>query len=101
MTLICQGKAYAFALPDISAADMEAEDMGDRIVAPMPGVIKQINVKVGQSVSRDMPLAIMEAMKMEMTLSAPRDGVIAEVLVGEGDQVTDGDLLLSLEPVAE
>ena len=67
----------------------------------MPGVIKQINVKVGQSVSRDMPLAIMEAMKMEMTLSAPRDGVIAEVLVGEGDQVTDGDLLLSLEPVAE
>lgn len=99
LTLICQGKAYAFALPDISAADMEAEDMGDRIVAPMPGVIKQINVKVGQSVSRDMPLAIMEAMKMEMTLSAPRDGVIAEVLVGEGDQVTDGDLLLSLEPV--
>lgn len=101
LTLICQGKAYAFALPDISTADMEAEDMGDRIVAPMPGVIKQINVKVGQSVSRDMPLAIMEAMKMEMTLSAPRDGVIAEVLVGEGDQVTDGDLLLSLEPVAE
>ncbi len=101
LTLICQGKAYAFALPDISTADMEAEDMGDRIVAPMPGVIKQINVKVGQSVSRDMPLAIMEAMKMEMTLAAARDGVIAEVLVAEGDQVTDGDLLLSLEPVEE
>ena len=32
------------------------------------------------------------------TLTAPRDGVVAEVLVLAGDQVSDGALLLRLEP---
>jgi 3-methylcrotonyl-CoA carboxylase alpha subunit len=35
---------------------------------------------------------------MEHALTAPRDGVVAEVLVSPGAQVTDGSLLLALEP---
>ena len=34
---------------------------------------------------------------MEHTLTAPRDGQVAEVLVSEGEQVTDGTILLKLE----
>ena len=41
---------------------------------------------------------MLEAMKMEHTLTAPRDGAVAEVLVLAGDQVSDGTLLLRLEP---
>jgi biotin carboxyl carrier protein len=37
-------------------------------------------------------------MKMEHALAAPRDGTIAELAVSPGDQVADGDLLVSLEP---
>ena len=43
-------------------------------------------------------LVVLEAMKMEHALTAPRDGVVAEVLVAAGAQVTDGALLLALEP---
>jgi len=35
---------------------------------------------------------------MEHALAAPRDGVVAAVLVATGAQVTDGTVLLMLEP---
>jgi 3-methylcrotonyl-CoA carboxylase alpha subunit len=37
-------------------------------------------------------------MKMEHALAAPRDGIVAEVLVESGDQVSDGTLIIRLEP---
>jgi 3-methylcrotonyl-CoA carboxylase alpha subunit len=56
---------------------------------------------VGHAVSKGDALAVLEAMKMEHTLTAPRDGVVAAVNAGEGDQVQDGDLLVSLESEKE
>jgi 3-methylcrotonyl-CoA carboxylase alpha subunit len=52
-------------------------------------------------VARGERLVVLEAMKMEHALLAPRDGVIAEVMVAEGAQVTDGTVILRLEPVDE
>ena len=37
-------------------------------------------------------------MKMEHTLLAPLDGEIAEVNVAAGDQVSEGAILVRLEP---
>ncbi len=51
--------------------------------------------------TKDQPLVILEAMKMEHTLKAPRNGVIGEVLVAEGEQVTDGTVLLALAEEAD
>ena len=45
-------------------------------------------------------LAVMEAMKMEHSLTAPRDGTVAEITVRAGEQVEEGALLITLEPVA-
>ena len=101
LTLISAGVSFDFTLPDVSVGDFEADEGGDRLIAPMPGVIKQVKAASGQSVEQDAALIVMEAMKMELTLSAPRAGVIAGILVSEGDQVADGDLLLSLEPQEE
>ena len=77
------------------------QDGGDAIAAPMPGLVKRMRAEAGQAVEKGQPLAILEAMKMEHTLTAPRDGVVAEVLASEGSQVSDGDLLLTLEPQDE
>jgi 3-methylcrotonyl-CoA carboxylase alpha subunit len=101
LVVVSGGETFAFSLPDLSGEDVDTEGISDRLVAPMPGVIKQIGVRSGQTVESGKALIIMEAMKMELTLAAPRDGVVAEVVVADGDQVSDGDLLLLLEPMEE
>ncbi|MCL4170231.1 UNVERIFIED_CONTAM: hypothetical protein GTU68_052468 [Idotea baltica] len=90
------GHAYPVGLPDTLSADEEAGATGDQLIAPMPGLVKVLTAKTGDAVTKGQPLLVLEAMKMEHTLRAPRDGAIGEVLVSEGDQVTDGTLLLAL-----
>ena len=71
---------------------------GDDIRAPMPGLVKALGAVAGAAVARGDVLVVLEAMKMEHALTAPRDGRVAEVLVAAGEQVTDGTVLLALEP---
>ncbi|MFT5270548.1 MAG: 3-methylcrotonyl-CoA carboxylase alpha subunit [bacterium] len=70
---------------------------GDAVMAPMPGLIQAVAVKVGQTVLEGDRLVVLEAMKMEHVLRAPRDGVIAKVGVVLGDQVVAGAELVTLE----
>jgi 3-methylcrotonyl-CoA carboxylase alpha subunit len=65
--------------------------------APMPGVILDVRVKDGDSVSRGQPLVVMEAMKMEHTLTAGNAGTVSGLGVRNGDRVRDGDVLLSVK----
>ncbi|GAA4952465.1 acetyl-CoA carboxylase biotin carboxyl carrier protein subunit [Algibacter agarivorans] len=67
------------------------------IKAPMPGLILEINVKVGQEVMEDAPLLILEAMKMENIITSPRDGIIKSVSVNKGDAVEKNQLLIEFE----
>ncbi|PVB61529.1 acetyl/propionyl/methylcrotonyl-CoA carboxylase subunit alpha [Labrenzia sp. 011] len=96
LTVFLNGHAFPFALPDALGADEDAATAGDQLIAPMPGLVKVLTARTGDTVTKDQPLLILEAMKMEHTLKAPRDGVIGEVLVAEGEQVTDGTILLAL-----
>ena len=92
------GRSFEFELPDsLAGADSDAAG-GDAIIAPMPGLVKVVSTQAGATVSKGDALLVLEAMKMEHTLTAPRDGVVAEVLASVDDQVTDGTLLLALEP---
>jgi len=67
------------------------------IKAPMPGLILEINVVVGQTVKENDPLLILEAMKMENSFLSPRDGVIKSIAVTKGDAVDKGQLLIEFE----
>jgi biotin carboxyl carrier protein len=71
-----------------------ASDGPERIVAPMPGKVVRVLVKVGDAVRARQALAVMEAMKMENELRARRNGVVAEVHVQEGQSVDAGALVL-------
>ncbi|KKX31692.1 acetyl/propionyl/methylcrotonyl-CoA carboxylase subunit alpha [Rhizobium sp. LC145] len=97
VTVFQNGESWHFGLIDPLAAEDEAAAGGDRILAPMPGLVKLLRAVPGAAVSRGETLAVMEAMKMELSLSAPRDGTIAEVLIAEGEQVLEGAVLLTLE----
>ena len=88
-----------FGIVDPLARASEATG-GDTVVAPMPGVVRDVAVAAGQDVSAGDRLVVLEAMKMEHVLRAPRDGVIASVAVASGDQVTAGALMVALEPAS-
>lgn len=69
----------------------------DAIKAPMPGLILDINVDLGQEVQEDDPLLILEAMKMENVISSPRQGIIKSISAIKGDAVEKNQLLIEFE----
>jgi len=66
------------------------------VLAPMPGKIVSINVKVGDSVKKGEVVAILEAMKMENEVLAPHDGIVKEIRVKKGANVSKGQAILIL-----
>jgi len=69
----------------------------DSISAPMPGLILEIHVRIGQAVNEDDPLLILEAMKMENVITSPRDGIIKSIMVKKSDAVDKNQLLIEFE----
>ena len=98
VTIFDGAEAQVFLVPDPLAGRADPEAAADDLRAPMPGLVKALAAAPGAAVRRGDVLVVLEAMKMEHALLAPRDGVVAEVLVVAGAQVSDGALLLALEP---
>jgi len=73
----------------------KAEPTGDGtpMTSPMPGVIVDYRVKVGDKVNKGDILTILEAMKMENALPAPCSGTIKSINFSNGDSVAKGDVL--------
>ena len=69
----------------------------DKIVAPMPGLILEIIVKIGDAVRENDPLLILEAMKMENMISSPREGIIKNITAVKGEAVDKNQLLVEFE----
>lgn len=67
------------------------------ITAPIPGVVTELCVKVGDSVSANQIVLKLEAMKMENDISAPAAGRVKEIAVSAGTEVRDGQLLMVVE----
>ena len=67
------------------------------IKAPMPGLILEISVQVGQEVQEGDNLLILEAMKMENSFDSPRAGIIKSIAVEKGQAVDKGQLLIEFE----
>ena len=69
------------------------------LVAPMPGAITSVIVKVGEEVARGAPLLVLEAMKIEHTITAPCAGIVSEIRFSVGEQVTaEGVELIKITP---
>ena len=64
-----------------------AADTSKLLLCPMPGLVKAINVTVGQDVKAGDALCTVEAMKMENILRAERDAVVKAVNAKPGDSL--------------
>ncbi|MBQ2970520.1 MAG: biotin/lipoyl-binding protein [Bacteroidaceae bacterium] len=69
---------------------------GAGIKAPLPGVILDIKVKVGDAVAKGQTVAILEAMKMENNINADRDGQVVAINVEKGQSIAEGTDIITL-----
>ena len=67
---------------------------GKPVVAPLPGTINDIKVKVGDKVNTGDTVVILEAMKMQNNIEAESAGTIVSINVSKGDAVMEGDTLV-------
>ena len=74
-----------------------ATGTGAKVVAPLPGVVLSIQVKVGDTVKASDTVVLLEAMKMENAIHAGRDGKVSSIAVAQGDSVLEGTTLLTIE----
>jgi biotin carboxyl carrier protein len=66
------------------------------IKAPMPGMVLEVAVTVGQAVEKGDKILILEAMKMENVIKAAGDGVVKAILVSKGTAVEKGQVLIEM-----
>jgi propionyl-CoA carboxylase alpha chain len=69
-------------------------DLSKFLLSPMPGLLRDVTVKVGQKVLAGEKLAVIEAMKMENILLATQDAVVAEVTAAQGESLAVDQVIL-------
>ncbi|MDF4219956.1 acetyl-CoA carboxylase biotin carboxyl carrier protein subunit [Maribacter sp. M208] len=104
ITLSINGNIYDVKLED--EYDQQIKKMGllavttqklNEVKAPMPGLIVDVLVDVGQEVIEGTPLLVLSAMKMENVILAQGEGVIKSIEVKKDDAVEKGQLIIEME----
>jgi pyruvate carboxylase subunit B len=80
------------------AEGAQAAASGEALIkAPMPGLVRGVQVQVGDAVTARQGVVVLEAMKMENELRTPRAGTVKEVRVKAGDRVEQGQVLVVIK----
>ena len=79
------------------AAKPAAASAKSGVKSPLPGVILDIKVNVGDEVKKGQTLIILEAMKMENSINADKDGKVTAINVSKGESVLEGTDLVIIE----
>lgn len=91
-----QPEPTARSRPAASAAPLPPRG-GKTLTAPLPGVLTEINVKAGDSLSPGQPICVIEAMKMKNILRATAAGRVKQVLASAGQSVSHRQALVEFE----
>ena len=77
--------------------DKSPADLSKFLLSPMPGLLAQLKVSVGDEIKEGEELAVVEAMKMENVLRATKDVVIKAMLAQEGDSLVVDQAIIEFE----
>ncbi len=97
LTIGFDGSTYRFDKPETESSAGENEDGSGLLIAPMPGLVRDVRVRPGDRVERHDTIAVTESMKMEFSLKAPRGGTVTAVNVAAGDQIEEGAVIAMIE----
>ncbi len=96
--VIVNGKSYDVSVEEINTTvevkTVHSEPSSQEgIKSPMPGVVRKVCAKIGDSVKKGQTLLILESMKMENEIVAARNGSVQKMMVSEGSEVDTDDVL--------
>jgi propionyl-CoA carboxylase alpha chain len=77
--------------------DKPAPDLSKFLLSPMPGLLREVAVKVGQEVKAGEKLAVIEAMKMENILKAEQDCVVKKISAVVGESLSVDQIIIEFE----
>ncbi len=102
--VMVNGNKYKVAIADkydqlIKALGLtnKSSQKQNQIKSPMPGLVLDIKVEVGQTIEKGDTLLILEAMKMENVIKAAAEGKVKKVLVTKGQAVEKGAIMIEME----
>ena len=70
--VVAKAEAPKAATPAVAPAPTN----GEKVLAPFPGLIKNLLVANGATVKKEQPILVLEAMKMDNDITSPCDGVV-------------------------
>lgn len=85
------------AAPSNESTSSPKANLGNALKSPLPGIITEIKVSVGDDVNAGDTVVVLEAMKMANNLEAERSGKVTAVLVQEGESVMEDTPLVVIE----
>ena len=68
-----------------------------KVLSEISGSVWKVEVQLGQAVQAGQTLLVVESMKMEIPVEAPAAGTVRELRVAEGEAVSDGQWLVTLD----
>jgi propionyl-CoA carboxylase alpha chain len=77
--------------------DKPAPDLSKFLLSPMPGLLREVAVQVGQEVKAGEKLAVIEAMKMENILKADQDCKVKKISAASGESLTVDQIIIEFE----
>jgi biotin carboxyl carrier protein len=85
------------ALLDKMGMSSGSDEKMDNVKAPMPGLVLDILVEIGQTINKGDNLVVLEAMKMENIIKANGKGIVKSIKVNKKDAVEKNQLLIEME----
>ena len=97
--LFVEERRFVIEIDDPLVGRAVAAGDASSLFAAMPGVVVAVHVEDGAEVAAGTPLMAVEAMKVEHTIRAPSDGRVTDVNFAVGDRVSEGQELVSFDPM--
>ena len=91
------GQTVVLTKSTTGARKSSGHDHASELAAPMPGVVRSVNVSEGETISKGQTLLVLEAMKMEIRIQAKKDGVVQRLFVKQGQTVEREQVLIEVE----